>query len=296
MAGSHQRGYISDMSHHNDIPAYALFGEALPFPDIIHIEPFSARAPRNDWHIAAHRHDQMSQLFMVETGQIDCVVDGATTAISAGEHLYLPERCVHGFDFTPGTIGNVFSFPLNVVRTVSPTTPGFTAALSSPIQGQSDKAFRNITALIEDAANTESAFRSQRVIGLVHAALAHLADKVAATAGAATRERSERLSRLDALISMNMHRNWSAREYADALSISAGHLSRLCRSATGSGAAGYIEQRIMQEACRLLAFTQLAVSQVAYRTGYSDPSHFSKRFRLSQGQSPTDYRRMFSAR
>ena len=46
----------------------------------------------------------------------------------------------------------------------------------------------------------------------------------------------------------------------------------------------------MEEACRLLAFTALPVSQVGYRLGYGDPSYFTRRFTRLQGQTPSAYR------
>ena len=91
-----------------------------------------------------------------------------------------------------------------------------------------------------------------------------------------------------------MAESWTASDYADALALSTGHLSRLCRQASGRGAAAYIEHHLMEEACRLLAFTALPVSDIGYRLGYADPSYFSKRFRIVRQQAPTEYRAQFS--
>ncbi|MEF9606167.1 helix-turn-helix transcriptional regulator, partial [Paracoccus sp. PXZ] len=79
-----------------------------------------------------------------------------------------------------------------------------------------------------------------------------------------------------------------------ALSITPGHLNRICRAATGESASRHIEKAVMTEASRLLAFTRLSVAEIGYRLGFSDPSYFSRRFRVMTGQSPTTYRDRFT--
>jgi len=101
---------------------------------------------------------------------------------------------------------------------------------------------------------------------------------------------SDRIQKLDTLISQHMVDGWSAPDFAAALSLSTGHLSRLCRQATGLGAAAYIDRKRMVEACRLLAFTQLPISEIGYRVGYGDPSYLTKRFTRAQGLAPSAYR------
>jgi AraC family transcriptional regulator, transcriptional activator of pobA len=83
---------------------------------------------------------------------------------------------------------------------------------------------------------------------------------------------------------------WGAADYAAALAMTPGQLSRICRAAAGTGAAAYIETATLTEACRLLAFTRMPVAEVGYRLGYADPSYFSRRFRARLSETPTDYR------
>lgn len=124
--------------------------------------------------------------------------------------------------------------------------------------------------------------------------LANLAETRLAARASEQRTKHARLFALDDLISKHISEGWTASNFASALSVSTGHLSRLCRAATGMGATAYIEQHQIQEACRLLAFTQLPVSEIGYRLGFIDPSYFSKRFRAARGQTPSDYRALFT--
>ena len=282
------------MSAQNTIPAFGLYGEQGPFPDVIHFEDFSVRAPINDWRILPHRHSQMSQLFMVDHGWIDATVDGGKYHVLSGKFLYVPEYCVHEFVFEPGSEGKIFSFPVNIVRTISPATDQILTALSEPCVGDIHPLLEQVTLLLRDTIGAVSLFRAQQVVGLAHSVLANLAETRLSGNASDQKAKHARLFALDELISKHMADGWSASDFAKALSISTGHLSRLCRAATGLGAAAYIEQHQMQEACRLLAFTQLPVSEVGYRLGFIDPSYFSKRFRAARGQTPTDYRALFT--
>jgi AraC family transcriptional activator of pobA len=282
------------MTTENIIPAFGLYGEEGQFPDVLHFEDFSVRAPIHDWRILPHRHSQMSQLFIVERGWIKASADENRLDVEKGEFLYIPEYCVHEFTFDPGSQGQIFSFPTSIVRTISPATDQILTALSTPFVATISQQMERATGLLRDTTAEASLFRAQQVVGLAHSVLAQIAEARLAAQASDLRTKHARLFQLDDLISDKMAEGWSASDFAKALSITTGHLSRLCRAATGLGATAYIEQRQMQEACRMLAFTQLPISEIGYRLGFIDPSYFSKRFRATRGQTPTDYRALFT--
>lgn len=43
------------------IPLYALYGEEMLFPNVLHCEMISDRASLRDWKIAPHRHQNLHQ-------------------------------------------------------------------------------------------------------------------------------------------------------------------------------------------------------------------------------------------
>ena len=271
-----------------DIPSIGLFGEAGTFPDLVHCEQYSARAPYHDWYIPAHRHANMVQLHMIYQGGMKARLDSDEHRLDDMEFAYIPAHCVHEFHFDPDTEGDVLSLPLPVVQSVGPAPEEVTSALSGPFTGPIDGRLAALVTLLREGLRTAEPFRAQQVVGLAHSVLAHLARIALASRRPDSLPR--RLDDLDALIAAHMAEGWSASDYARALSMTTGHLSRLCRDATGMGTAAYVERAVMTEACRLLAFTGLPVSEVGYRLGYADPSHFSKRFRAARGDTPTRYR------
>lgn len=282
------------MSNAPKIPAFGLYGEAGQFPDVIHIEGFSARAPVHNWRIPPHRHSQMAQVFVVDDGWMQATAGGRGLTVDPKNFLYIPINYVHDIAFKPGSSGVVISFPASVVTSIAPAHAALDAALAQVATGRVTDALAHALALLKETAHTAAPFRNQQVVGLAHTVLSLIAATQTIGQGTQPTPKPARLFDLDALIARHRADGWTAARYAQALSVTTGHLSRLCRTATGQGATAYIEARVMDEAARLLAFTPLPVSEIGYRLGYLDPSYFSKRFRRVRGQTPTAYREIFA--
>jgi AraC-like DNA-binding protein len=84
--------------------------------------------------------------------------------------------------------------------------------------------------------------------------------------------------------------NHSVSAYADALGYSRRTLVRAVRAATGETPKGFIDKRVVLEAKRLLAHTDLPIGRVGAAVGFPDPANFSKFFHLHTGQTPVAFR------
>jgi AraC-like DNA-binding protein len=69
------------------------------------------------------------------------------------------------------------------------------------------------------------------------------------------------------------------------------HLSRLFKRETGQTVVGYITERRLRTARELLSEGLLSVKEVSARSGFGDPSYFSRVFTRREGVSPSDFRR-----
>jgi len=281
------------MSQMHPIPDYALYGETDAFPDIVHCEHIKDRAPDHGWHISTHRHAQLVQVFYIKTGSAKADVDGQNFELSDNQLFFVPAQAVHSFAFAPHTQGLVQSFPLSVLHSIVPANADIPVALSQPFLARPDAQLLAMMSVLDASLKSTGLYRTQTALGLAHSVLAMTAALGASLNGNALRGPDRRLARLDKLISNHRSVGRSPRDYAAEMGLSTGHLSRLCRAAKGVSASTYIEAQIIQEACRLLAFTQLSIAEVGYRLGFSDPSYFSRRFRAVQGQTPSLYRQRF---
>ncbi len=83
---------------------------------------------------------------------------------------------------------------------------------------------------------------------------------------------------------------------AEHIGVSRSHLHRRLKVLTNMSPSSYIKKARMRHAARLLTEKNLAVSEVAYATGFSSLSHFSTVFKEYYGMSPTRYVAINSSR
>lgn len=79
-------------------------------------------------------------------------------------------------------------------------------------------------------------------------------------------------------------------EIADFIGISEKYLSTLFKKETGTSLVSYIEQIRLQEACRLLSYTDLSYGNIADNLSFSSQSYFIKQFKKKYGLTPMQYR------
>lgn len=77
---------------------------------------------------------------------------------------------------------------------------------------------------------------------------------------------------------------------ARAAGVSTSRLHALFHAALGCAPQHYLHAQRLRRAQQLLIGTDLPIQDVAARSGFGDPFHFSRSFRKAIGQSPRDYR------
>lgn len=68
------------------------------------------------------------------------------------------------------------------------------------------------------------------------------------------------------------------------------HFHRITRAFMGEPIGAYIVRIRLETAARLIRYTELPVSEIAYRVGYDVPASLSKSFKQQYGISPMEYR------
>ncbi|HEY8331262.1 MAG TPA: helix-turn-helix domain-containing protein, partial [Pseudomonas sp.] len=97
------------------------------------------------------------------------------------------------------------------------------------------------------------------------------------------------------LVNRQFRQHWPLELYAERLGISAAQLGRICREELGESAMGLINARLMREAQRQLAYTELEIKQIAHALGFRDTSYFSRYFRKQAGIKPSEFRAAFQS-
>ncbi len=104
------------------------------------------------------------------------------------------------------------------------------------------------------------------------------------------REPSALVERFLGLVERDHARRHRVSDYAAELGVTPGHLSALCRDARRESASRVVRSRVVLEARRLLAHSDLTAAQVGFRLGFDDPAYFARFFRREAGQPPTAFR------
>ena len=90
-----------------------------------------------------------------------------------------------------------------------------------------------------------------------------------------------------------INENFSVEDLAAQLNISRGYLYRKLLKITGKTSLEFIRIIRMKRAQQMLAESQMQISEVAYKLGYSSPKTFTKHFKKEFGISPSEYLKSF---
>lgn len=99
------------------------------------------------------------------------------------------------------------------------------------------------------------------------------------------------LGRFVELVNTHLKEQHSVQYYADRLCITPNYLNEIVSLAMGISAKQYIRSKLMDEARRLLLYTDCSVSEIAFKLHFSAASYFVRFFRQCTGETPLAYRK-----
>ncbi len=273
------------------IQSYGLFGESTHLPDVMHCETIAERSALHGWELAPHRHTRLHQILLVQSGGGTASLDGSTRRLTAGALVNVPPGHVHAFRFKRGTKGWVATLPDELLDEILVRVGDVRSGLARSNVLDADASIQLLMRQIWQEFSGQSTARALVLRGMCTTLLGWIARAMLHDEPAEVHLRESNLVlRFKALIEAHFLEHWRVADYAKALAVSPTHLSRLTRAATGESSLRLIEARTMREARRHLAYTHLSIATVAYATGYSDPTYFTRVFTQDAGCSPRAFR------
>jgi AraC-like DNA-binding protein len=106
-----------------------------------------------------------------------------------------------------------------------------------------------------------------------------------------TSHEEQRIGRICQFIDENYHRRLRMAEVAKLIHMSEGALSRFFRGHMGKTFPAFLNDLRVGRACRLLAETEMNVTEVALSCGYRNISNFNRQFQRLNRVSPRQFRR-----
>jgi AraC-like DNA-binding protein len=100
------------------------------------------------------------------------------------------------------------------------------------------------------------------------------------------------IRRLDEYVDAHLDGSVDLQALAGVAGLSIFHFARAFKRTTGKTPHSYLMEKRVRRAQKLLADTDISLSQVAFAAGFSDQSHLARHFRRLVGSSPGEYRRL----
>ncbi|MBT0568858.1 helix-turn-helix domain-containing protein [Curvibacter sp. CHRR-16] len=277
--------------------SHGLFGESTQLPDVMHCETIAIRSSLHDWELAPHRHDRLHQIMVVHQGSGVVQLEGEHTPFAANTLINVPAGSVHAFRFTPATEGYVITLADEMLDLILVEAADVRYALGHGAVCDAPPQALQISETIWHEFNGLERSRALVLRGLCSTLLGLTARQLfPSEQGSTAQDRTHVLQRFEALLDAHYLEHWGVAQYARSLSISPTHFNRLVRAATGSPASALINARLVREARRQLAYTNLRIASIADALGFSDQSHFSRVFSRATGVSPRTFRQQLAQR
>ena len=100
------------------------------------------------------------------------------------------------------------------------------------------------------------------------------------------------MSRALSFIMANFRRDIGVTDLAALMGMSVWSFSRFFKRNSGISFTDYLTTIRIGHACKLLADTEIPVTDVCFEAGYANVSNFNRMFRAARGMTPSAYRRL----
>ncbi|MGW0085703.1 helix-turn-helix domain-containing protein [Streptomyces sp. NPDC003393] len=253
------------------------------------------------WHAAAplhrvHRID-FHVVMLFSDGPVRHMIDFAEYEAAAGDVLWIRPGQVHRFSRASEYRGTVLAMQPGFLPRDTVEATGLyrydQPPLLRPDETQRAALTASLAQLRREYEDTETLPLSLHTAVLRHsltAFLLRLAHLAASSAQAARDQADTTFTLFREAVERGFTTNHSVSAYADALGYSRRTLVRAVRAATGETPKGFIDKRVVLEAKRLLAHTDLPIGRVGAAVGFADAANFSKFFHLHTGHTPVAFR------
>ena len=290
------------------VPNFALYGtQAQPaWADLVHIERIPDRSSLFDWEIDPHVHDALIQVLYPTCGGGETMIDGRKWVLRPPCLVVVPARSVHSFCFTPDTDGCIVTAAQRPLESLAATAaPELLRHLRRPAVLSVDPQGRHAEALLPlfEAIEREGVTHAQGQVsaGLslfvaLFVQIARLSQSPQPSDAPLRSRKAEQIERFRTLLDERWRERLPVAGYAQALGVTAGQLTRVCREMLGLSTLDAINARVVHEAQRELVYSSLSIKQVAAELGFDDEAYFGRFFKKHTGQRPTEFRTMAQRR
>ena len=260
----------------------------------ISIEQLTKQVPFR--HIP-HRHD-FYHLFWIESGNGIFVSDGRSYPLTRGSLIFVSPGQVHAWKCNDTLKGHVLCFepaslfsgndrPYRLLHDLAHFSATTRDRATFQVAGSTYRILRVAFKNLADEFHGSAEFRCDMVRSQITALLIRLHRLCLSTPLVEVQGYSTQLTnRFLSLLEKEAGKLQRTRYYTSALSVSPRILVDAVLAETGKSPSAWIRDRTLLEARRLLIYTDLTISEIAYRLNFRNVSYFVRFYRRLAGVPP----------
>jgi len=260
----------------------------------ISIEQLTKQVPFR--HIP-HRHD-FYHLFWIESGNGTFVSDGRSYLLTRGSLIFVSPGQVHAWKcndtlkgyvlcFEPASLFSGSDRPYRLLHDLAQFSATTKDRATFQVAGSTYRILRVAFENLADEFHGSAEFRCDMVRSQITALLIRLHRLCLSTPSVEAQGYSTHLTnRFLSLLEKEAGKLQRARYYTSALSVSPRVLVDAVLAETGKSPSAWIRDRTLLEARRLLIYTDLTISEIAYRLNFRNVSYFVRFYRRLAGVPP----------
>ncbi|MDH6626280.1 AraC-like DNA-binding protein [Streptomyces sp. LBL] len=253
------------------------------------------------WHADAplhrvHRID-FHVVMLFDEGPVHHMIDFDEYEATAGELLWIRPGQVHRFSHADGYRGTVLTMQPGFLPRATVEATGLYRYDLPPLLHPDKARLAGLRSALdqlqreyEDTTTLPPILHTAILRHSLTAFLLRLSHLAASSAEAAGQQSDSTFTLFRQAVEKGFATNHSVSAYAEALGYSRRTLVRAVRAATGETPKGFIDKRVILEAKRLLAHTDMPIGRIGAAVGFPDAANFSKFFQLHTELTPAGFR------
>ncbi len=266
--------------------------------DIIHITPMEITGKRHEWFIKPHIHSDLFQIFVVESGSLELIINDESQIVESVSFFSIPKNISHCLRMNADTKGwvislydksleNMLKLDMDIINKID--------EIHISKLDEDDKLINDALTTIRkciDEYYSELPGKEHALQYLVGMMLLRLYRIFVTSSAVHLSDNKNKIyyRRFVQLIKEMKSFKISVEEYASRLNISSGHLNRICKDVSGLSPKDVVINFFIDEAKIYLRNFEMSISEISYELDIEDPAYFTRLFKKRTELTPKEFR------
>lgn len=239
-----------------------------------------------------HKHNNYFEIIYLSRGSGYHYIDLNKYAIKPPVMFFIRQEQVHYWDITSEPDGYVVIIRRPFVeKSVDSELKSLLAQISSEccLQLTDTKTIEKLLELLTEENNVSGSNNFQITEGLLKSILAKVLE-VAKPVSTKQEHKADLFQSFIRLLSADNGVKNKVAYYAEKLNTTPQNINAACQKSIQKPAAEVLSEFVLNEAKRLMLYTDKTISEIAFDLEFTDPSHFVKYFKKIVGSTPQAFR------